>query len=195
MNVNHPYTKLKYIFNKLNVKNSKDIALKMISGNIEKYVNLFNKSNTIPSILIGGDRAEKVPFTYKNTIFYFHKIRDENFIFFNIYKDDNPDELPQCLIIMIDREEKICEIIGISYNDRCFNKAQIDSFNGDVNGSLLLKVGLKFIDFIKDHYKLKYVKIKDNGFKHCEETNKFIQLSSLSMLCTGETWYVHLKIM
>lgn len=182
--------KLTQIFKKLKIINPLAVSTHMISD-FKWYIENPFKYDEISKTIAGGaesDGIDGIVFKYKNINFIFFKHSDEYNIIFSIFREDNDDN-KSCCVIMINREEHSAYISGISYDKKCFTNAQINAFKSDATGKLLLRASLAFIDKMKDHYKLKYIYLKDNSSKPCKIAHDNIPLGTFLMFVSGNTWY------
>ena len=129
-----------------------------------------------------GNKSHKIEIDYNNTKFYFHEIKDENTIHFNLYKNNNDEEKPECVIIIIDKIEKIATLHGIMYDKTCCS-----NIKKLCSGTLLLKLAIKFVKFLGEKIKLKYLELRDNSYKICH--NIQIKMPLFYTLMYGDTWY------
>ena len=159
--------KLTYIFDKLNIKNSYDIAVELTAGyNYQFYYNMFDDSKTFSGGSVPNSSSNTVKFEYDGVDFLFDKYDEKNNVDYSIYQKNDINR--HCVLIMVNKKEKFACIHAISYDTNCFNKHQLDTFEDNANGSLLLKVTLAFIDKIKTHYDLQYIQLSDNSKKQCK---------------------------
>ncbi len=164
------------ILKKLGVANYKEYA-----GYIYKYDNFKTMcENSVNKCQYGGG---KLIIKYKDMDFEFSKYRDEDYTMIALTVKGNID----CLLIRINKKEKMAEILGIGYYPYCFTNEQIKHFRGKTGGSLLLRLALKIVEEIKDQYKIEKITLQDNSHKLCHENQ--IDLSKMYILMYGETWY------
>lgn len=130
-------------------------------------------------ILEDNDNGEDVK-EFK-IIYTFNTYHDSESIYYKLYQSNSDQE---CIFVIVDKKNKICEIHNISYNDKCLPKAIMN----DKKGSSLLLITLKLIDKIKNHYNLKYIQLSDNSMKFCDNKHKII-LPIMMTLISGTTWY------
>lgn len=176
----HTIEKLTYILNKLKIDNSKKIAIDITSGNDFQYYNNALKNINIQN---GGSKTIIEFVKYKGKTFTFHKYNVDSTIHYSLHPKNDLNLQPECIWIMVDKQTRSCEIHNISYDDRCFSE------EGDIpTGSILLKVALKLIETIKNHYNIKYVQLTDNSRKYCKGTNGIV-LADMYTLMYGTTWY------
>lgn len=173
-------TKLDKILKKIHVKNHYKVSLELTGGNDYMfYYELFDHNRNLQT---GGTKHITIKHNNENFMFYF--FQDGNSIFFNLYKSNDENSMPACLIIIVDKKGKTAYINGISYDEKCFS---VDSTQKC--GSVLFKVALKLIDKMKLDYDLKYIQLKDNSRKYCKQIKTSIQLWAITMFTSGETWY------
>jgi hypothetical protein len=146
--------------------------------------------NSLKNCQYGGNRKN---IKFEGIDFNFTKYRDDDYVMYGIFeKDENGEEDKkngelECLLIRISKKEKTATILGIGYKPCCFTNKQIKYFKGKKNGTVLLKLALKLIDEVKEHYGLTKILLQDNSRKSCN--NSYIELSKMSILMYGETWY------
>jgi hypothetical protein len=170
---------LEDILKSLNVPKHKKFATFIYTNN--NFGHFFKMcQNCIKQGQYGGG---KKTIQYEGVDFDFSKYKDEEYTMFALNTKNNIN----CLLIRINKEEKSAEILGIGYYPYCFTNKQIKHFKGKTSGSLLLKLALKLVNNIKDHYKLEKVTLQDNSQKKCHDFN--IDLSTMYTLMYGETWY------
>lgn len=173
------HSKLRHIFKLLNVRKYNDIAMKFCDNDeIMLFYNIINKNN----VQIGG--ANTVEITYMNEQFTFHVVKENECIYYNLHKNNNVNNIPECLIIVINKKNNFAYINGISYDDECFSVNSIRK-----SGSTLLKIALALISKLKEKYDLKYIQLKDNSRKQCKKNKKYINLWAINMFTSGDTWY------
>lgn len=135
---------------------------------------LFVKEN---SNMLGGAFSVE----YKDTKISFNKqIENDRLTLYLSTIDDNDN----CIMIIVDMEEKTAYIEGITQNKytNCFSNPELN------NGKTIMEITIKMLKKYKDKLKLKYIKLKDNSFIQCN-LNVQIWLSDLSMLQHNETFY------
>lgn len=174
--------KLFKIFDHLNVRDHTSVVNDICQGNGHlAYYELFGHNmNFVEQSQSGG----AIPVEYGGEIFSFFKYHEPNAVIFNMYKNNDRDKMPECVIINVDKMRHVAYINGISYDNNCFSDKSLQK-----SGSTLLKVALLLIDKIKIHYKLKYVCLKDTSTKICPKSKTKINLWLLGMLTSGNTWY------
>ena len=160
---------------------------------------------------IGGEKSVEVKFTYKNMKFMFFKTKHKNSREFHLYPENNEERSDYCVFIIIDLKENFIRLDTIAYNSKCFdgNFWEIHNFSKNspneclknthygshkelceknkCNGTFILKMALSFIKQINKGYKMKYVTLKDNAFKNCN--NDKISVGKMHILLDGNTWY------
>ncbi|ATZ81174.1 hypothetical protein BMW23_1131 [Bodo saltans virus] len=170
---------LEDILQSLNVPNYKDYATFIyINNNFGHFEKMCQ--NSIHKCQYGGGIVNVI---FEGVDFEFSKYRDDEYSMFALNAKNNVN----CLLIRINKGEKSAEILGIGYYPFCFTNKQIKHFKGKTNGSLLLKLALKLVNDVKEHYNLKKITIQDNSQKKCHDFN--IDLSKMYILMHGETWY------
>lgn len=176
------------ILESTNVKNLEKVAFKMLIDTgeyINPILNKYNFSYTEPSVSIplhgGGFIKEKYKFgKYVFTLFINNKTPSVT-----IYPNDNIESAITCLNILFDKEQKLAYIQNITYKSNCANIGL--EYPG--GGSILLKMAIKFLRENKQRFKIDIIQIKDNSYLSCANISKTIDLSSLYMLTSGDTWY------
>jgi hypothetical protein len=88
---------------------------------------------------------------------------------------------------MIDHKEGIANLHELNQDEACYSIDNNQKITYALTGSLLLKMAIKFIESVKDEYKLKFIQLTDNALKYCGY--KRINLSDMYMLLNGDTWY------
>jgi hypothetical protein len=172
--------KLEKILKELNVNRAYDVSIKLCEGsNHIFYYSLYNRNNKFQK-----GAGKHTILKYKNEEYKFYVFNEGNSISYNLYKNNDVNDIPECLIIDVNKKEKFVHIGGISYDDNCFEVNSIQK-----SGSTLLKIALKLIEKIEGYYGLKYIQLKDNSSKYCKKAGINIELSSLYMLTRADTWY------
>lgn len=118
---------------------------------------------------------------YKTHIIKFKKLIDDGIL--KLYLS-TPDEETNCISILIDINNNIAYIEGVTNNEyyNCFDEPELN------NGKTIMEISLKMLDKYKDKLNLKKIELKDNSFITCDKTTKII-LSDLSLLQHNETFY------
>lgn len=185
------YTKLKNLFEKLHIPHAYKVATEMSTGcqmiDIEKKT-YFHTND----YLVGGsepDGIDGIIFKYKNVNFTFYKTSDKYSVNFSIFQENDDEKAFNCSVIMIDKNDGSVDISGISYDPKCFTIVQVHTFGPNPSGKLLLKATLAFIGKIKNHYDIKYIKLRDNSMKACKSINNNIPFDTYLMFVSGNTWY------
>ncbi len=182
------HAKLRNLFEKLHIPDAHKVAVDMSTAcqmiDIERKP--YFQSN---KYLVGGAEDDGIVFKYKNVNFIFYKTSDKYSVNFSIFQENDDDEAVNCSVIMIDRMEGSADISGISYDPKCFTLPQVNSFGNDSTGKLLLKVTLTFIKKMKNHYNIKYIKLRDNSMKSCGTVGQNIPFYIYLMIVSGDTWY------
>jgi hypothetical protein len=174
--------KLRNILERINVRDATKVAFDMCDTNNHMiYYKIYNKNYKLSGG--GKDDNDNIKIEYEGEIFNFYKYTDRNVTVYNLYKENNKELLPECLIIHLDKALGIAYLNGISYDDKCFNMRSTQK-----SGTTLLKLSLKLIDKIKAHYNIKKITLTDNSRKYCG-IGIPIEMWALSMLTTGNTWY------
>lgn len=154
---------LSVIYKNSNIIKNKKILHKQLFNN---YLNF-----------IGGD-PDNLIISYKNIEYKFEKsmIDDNHYVLYST------DEL-ECVSILIDKENKLAEIHGISNYDTC----TLISVSNQSIGSLLLKITIKMLKKYKEILEINKITLTDNTIKKCKY--KDINLSMMLTLINGDTWY------
>lgn len=157
------------------------------NGFLKKHASVVNiyETNTEQE---GG--YTKLNFKYGNYTFSIFQNEDRDNINFGIFNNDIPitknnNVTEVCAYMQIPKKENMIYIQNISKYPNCVKEGLPKS----KAGSILLQGILKFIDSIKDKYKLEYIRLRDTSHIYCEENRTSIDLSSLYMLTKGTTWY------
>jgi hypothetical protein len=176
-------TKIAESFKLMKFNNALDIAINLYTT-IGRHFDLYKIFGHDIPLQTGGSVYE---IDYNNTKIKFDKMDfGKESVIYTLYKSNDVSTRPECIIVMVNKKEKVSAIHNLSYDDKCFtsnNKKYIAT-----NGSSLLKIALKLIDDIKDHYQLISVELIDNAKKKCEN-KKNIELWAIYMLTHGDTWY------
>jgi hypothetical protein len=125
----------------------------------------------------GGGRIEHKISIDKNQVIIEEDINDENEIVYSLMTNSRDKE---CLL-MYKKNDSI-HIESINAWDNCLMK---DKKN--INGTLLVKIALKFIDSIKEEKKIKKIFLIDKAEKGCNGYS--FNLSNFKILLSGDTWY------
>jgi hypothetical protein len=175
--------KLRNILERINVRDARKVAFNMCDTNNHMiYYKIYNKNY----ILSGGgkDDNDNTEIEFEGEVFNFYKYTDRNVTVYNLYKKNDKDLMPECLIIHVDKALGIVYLNGIYYDDKCFNMRSTQK-----SGTTLLKLSLKLIDKIKAHYNIKKITLTDTARKYCDSIEDSIEMWALSMLTMGNTWY------
>jgi hypothetical protein len=134
---------------------------------------------------VGGNMIKKIKLKFEGYPFIFFREEDKYDISYTVHIDDD-DEKANCLLIRVEKDDKIVYISEISKYPKC-SRISLPETKG---GTLLLKLALYFIKtYLKAKYNLKYIQLKDNSILYCGKSGKSIHLDSLYMLTHGDTWY------
>ena len=184
------HIKLRNLFEKLHISEAHKVAVEMSRSC--QMLNIEKKPYFNDDYLVGGsepDGIDGIIFKYKGVNFTFYKTSDKYSINLSIFQGDDDEKSMNCSVIMIDKIEKSADISGISYDPKCFSGPQVNSFGPEPSGKLLLKVTLAFIEKIKNHYDIKYIKLKDNSRKSCITNGNGVPFDTYLMFVSGNTWY------
>ena len=118
---------------------------------------------------------------YKTHTIKFKKLIDDGIL--KLYLS-TPDEETNCISILIDVNNNIAYIEGVTNNEyyNCFDEPELN------NGKTIMDITLKMLDKYKEKLNLKKIELKDNSFLTCDKNIKII-LSDLSLLQHCETFY------
>lgn len=115
---------MKMHFSILNFKNPLKTAMDLADNDptIQKYFSndkfIQQGGKTKPKI----EEIEHNSFKYK---FYVSKL-DQNTITYKLHPENNPNtNMYDCIFLLVDIEEKIVNLRGINYNEKCFEKETI----------------------------------------------------------------------
>ncbi len=186
----HIHIKLRNLFEKLHISEAHKVAVEMSRSC--QMIDIERKPYFNDDYLVGGSEADginKIIFKYKNVNFTFYKTSDKYSIIFSIFQGNDDEKAINCSVIMIDRIEGSADISGISYDPKCFTQPQVNSFGPDISGKLLLKATLAFIEKMKDHYDIKYIKLRDNSRKPCKTAGDSVPFDTYLMFVSGHTWH------
>ena len=124
--------------------------------------------------------TKEISINFNKVKYIFNTYHDKESVYYRLHQKNSDME---CILIIVDKQSRTCEIHNISYDSRCMPSATMT----DKKGSSLMKIALKLIDKIKDKYKLRYIQLTDNSTKICN--TKKIKLGTMLTLLTGTTWY------
>jgi hypothetical protein len=139
----------------------------------------------VPKNMVQYGGSKKIKFKSSNKTFTIYQEEDSENISFNIYNKNDENSTFVCAFFIINKEEKMVYINGISSYPHCVEEG-LPKTKG---GSLILKAVLEFIDLIKNKYKLKYIQLRDTSHFKCAKSGNSIPMSTLYMLTRGSTWY------
>jgi len=122
---------------------------------------------------IGGGKQLKIQ--YNNNTYIFEEVMDKDH--YILYSKDEVE----CVIIIIEKNDKVAEIHGIGNNKLCLKETNTNI------GSTLLKITLKMLEKYQTKLKINKILLTDNSLKKCNNEN--IKLSIMLTLLTGDTWY------
>jgi hypothetical protein len=157
----------------LNVTNYHKIA----SAIYRDYQVLGFYKNFNKAVQTGG---AKVKIKIHGLSYVFYKTTDGDLIYYSLHQKDDESIKPECILIIVDTEDKVASLHNISYHPKCLNEK-------NSSGTALLKLAVKVVRVLKTQFGLKYFHLVDNAFKKCG--NKNINLALLSTLIKGRTWY------
>jgi hypothetical protein len=176
----------------LHVNNSLNVAIVLLQEYNDAYKYFSNqyiyKNNKSLIIQNGGNDTDTEEFIHDKIKLKFNVVDIGHMVTYTIYKNNDYEKRSECLIIMInkeDKEDKEAHLSSITYDKQCFTKENAQIYN--TCGSLLLLMGIKFIIKLKKRYNLKYITLKDNSSKICHGKN--INLALLRTFISGDTWY------
>ena len=173
---------------KLCIPKQHKISTLLYLNDSEMYTKMFGYVES--KKMIGGNDENPYIVTYKNDNYIFNKSYDSDLILYALHKDNNKDLMPYCILVIVDKKNKCAIIESLGFDKRCYTGLQIESLEDEANGSTLLKIAMALIVKIKDHYKLKTVRLKDNARKICKGSQTGdISMSVLYMFTHGDTWY------
>lgn len=136
--------------------------------------------NLIPKSVYSG--GGKIIYNYKNEQIVFFKSVDEYSTIYSI-KELNNNEKMDCVLIIIEKDQKQAIIQNLSNYETCFSANK-----NKLNGSIMLDIAIDFIKSLKSRYSLTKIVLTDNSNKSCKNGNK-IKLSKLYIMTSGHTWY------
>lgn len=169
------------IFRRLKIlEPKKSYILNKSPYNIQLYDKLFHSNRIVGG---GNEKNDKtINITYKNDKYYFvilDEMSDPDYIYYAMH--ERKEKAGQCIVIVLEKEEKNCAISSVSYYKKCFTH-----ING--SGSDLMKISLLFIEKLKKKHDIKTITLLDNSQKICKNGDN-IQLWLMMTLLTGDTWY------
>jgi hypothetical protein len=127
------------------------------------------------------DDVKEFIVNFKGIDYTFNTYHDREGIHYKLHQSKSDQE---CIHVLVDKNNKTCEIHNISYDSKCMPKAEMKY----KRGKSLLAMAFKLINLIKDKYGLKYVQLTDNSAKYCKNKHR-INLVKMSTLTSGLTWY------
>ena len=127
------------------------------------------------------DDVKEFIVNFKSIDYTFNTYHDKEGIHYKLHQSKSDQE---CIHVLVDKNNKTCEIHNISYDSKCMPKAEMKY----KRGKSLLAMAFKLINLIKDKYGLKYVQLTDNSAKYCKNKHR-INLVKMSTLTSGLTWY------
>ncbi len=164
--------------NKLKLWTSMYYSNPVLSKTFSKYsqfIDFANGKNPINSTQKGGNKIYSI--NYKNHDYKFDYIENDNMIVLTSW--DNPNN--ECVGIHIDKTNSIANINSINANmPSCVHSITRV-------GTILLKITMKMLEKYKNKLGIKVITLSDKSYLNCN--GKTIELSYLSVLATGQTWY------
>lgn len=140
-----------------------------------QFIDFANGKNPIGSTQKGGNKIYSI--NYKNHDYKFDYIENDNMIVLTSW--DNPNN--ECVGIHIDKTNSIANINSINANmPSCVHSITRV-------GTILLKITMKMLEKYKNKLGIKVITLSDKSYLNCN--GKTIELSYLSVLATGQTWY------
>lgn len=130
---------------------------------------------------IGGKKQYN--FNYEGKIFPLDYIEEYDRHTYKLSRSENDNM--NCVMVFIPKDLDYAYIENISFFDDCLKMKNIKRGGG----TKLLKMTIEFLKQMKNKYKYKYVKVRDNSRFLCDENKNFVNLDSLLMLTKGNTWY------
>ncbi len=165
----------------LNIKNSVNVARELYTDFF--HLGIYNYFKKKPVQMGGGDGYVK--FGVENTHFKFYKVDRGDSVIYSLHQNDDDLKMPECIVIIVDKIEKIAILHNISYFDECFSKDNKKYFKSCK--TLLLKIAIKFVNELRRHYKINSFQLKDNSKKYCNGTS--INFALMHTFLYGDTWY------
>jgi hypothetical protein len=175
--------KIRNTFKNFKIKNYKKETMRFIEiYNQYDSININNIMNNNMKMYGGGENDSTI-IKFQGKKFKFDKQKNKDNVTYSLKtKKSNTS----CIIIFINKEEHFATIHEIYYDESCLYSDMKDEYK---SGGTILKLALLLIDKVKDHYKLKYVRLMDNSSKKCPAIAGSIILSTMMLLSTGDTWY------
>lgn len=140
----------------------------------------------------GSENNKQLILKYRDIDLYFDKKYDDGkkyILLSNLIKNDDNFKDNSCVIIEIDKDNKMAIIEAISADKfDCFYDVD---FNLKNKGSFYLKISIKMLEKYKDKFKINKIVLRDNATVHCEfkEKSFSFNLSQFLLLTNGYTWY------
>ena len=185
----HFYAKVVHILKILEIPQPVKFASVLLAGmHREKYIKALKSYN--PSKEQNGGAEKYKIVNYHNVDFKFLIYETDGLLTYALHIMNDPDKLPECIVVIIHKEEHMVQIEGVSQHMMCYTKEQLDKLNKmkiKVSGELLMRLALKLITEIKDKYGIKYIVLQDNSHKICKNVN--LELGLMYTLLNGITWY------
>jgi hypothetical protein len=179
---------MKLHLDKLNVPNSLRVAMKLLDYDPTLMKYFLNDQTSLKHVQNGGNKKFLTEeFDYKGTKYKFFINKDnDNVTGYKLHAEENPNTLYyDCIFILMDKQERVVNLRGLSYSEKCFKKETIENFK--TNGSKLLNIAFEFARQLVKKYNLKYLTLQDNSQRICN--NISIILPLMNTLLTGQTWY------
>ena len=117
--------KAKYIFSKLGIKNQSETILKL-SQEIRhgKFWKMFYDNTS--DYQNGGDtEIDDIRVTYEDNEYLFTGFRDKNLFYYSLHQNEKNND-PECIMIVIDVNGINCAIQGLTYKDECLANKKMD---------------------------------------------------------------------
>ena len=117
---------------------------------------------------------------YTNTVFVNEKF-DPSTIHVVVTTQNEQD----CATVLIDKNEKIAILHGMSYFEGCAK----EGLKKPGGGTKLLRFILKLLLKLSYRYHFYRIILKDNSFLKYDTCSRTVKLASLRMITNGKTWY------
>lgn len=151
----------------------------------ELYAPIINDFDDKKIIQLGGKPKKDIEFVenFNGYKFRVNIEKTEYDIIVNILTFDKDNPL-SCAIINIDIESKLAYLDNVSYYKQCTKPYLVKH-----GGSTILRLVLNFLKEHKEKFKINRIILKDNSIKACERCPENLELSGMSFLLHGDTWY------
>jgi hypothetical protein len=186
---NSIYAKIITILQKVEIPNCGKFMTNMYAGTKGDIFRRSLKDTNIVDMQTGGAEKYKI-INYHGVDFKFLIYDTAGILTYALHILNDSDKLPECIAILIHKNENTAQIHEISQQLSCYSKEQRETLIKSkikISGELLMKLAIHLIIKIKDEYDIKYIVLQDNSHKMCDTSN--IRLGLMYTLLNGKTWY------